>query len=131
MEETPYGKMIKRQIGVIVIVALLASGCKKETEDETVFPTLDTLSVPTSFRQNVLFEVFTSTYGGRCPKYDLEVDKHLSIYPTRMFAVLIHTDDFLDADDNDILHHFFDARGVPSVTCAYAPCSITPARSQP
>src|SRR5690349_18967191 len=114
---------MKTKIGVLALVlALFAISCgKDETEDgpQTVANKLDTLSVPTAFKQNVMFEVFTGTWCGWCPEKDLEVDEDLAANPTRMFAVMVHSSDEFDIDEDETLHNFFDIVGVPTLTFNY------------
>jgi len=85
-----------KRILLFLLAAGLVVSCKKDnqlTEDATAaIP-----EVPATFGQNVLIEQFTSTFNGRCPVTDFQLDSLMALAPDRIVGVNIHVNDSLSA----------------------------------
>lgn len=104
---------------LFLFISIAFFSCKKEEPtDETPVSFLDTLSLPATFKQNVLFEVFTGTWCQYCPKADCQIDDLMEVYPERMFAVALHYNDVLDMENDSVKKHF-GVNSFPSKTFNY------------
>jgi hypothetical protein len=112
---------------ILLFVIIIATSCKKNnddepqpqlpiTEDEKDF---DTLSLPTSFQQNILFEGFSGCWCGYCPTMDLEFHNELASHSGRIYAAISHIGDDLNIPEADSLFSFFQMGGVPNQVTNY------------
>ncbi len=104
---------------LFLFICITFFSCKKEEQtDESPVSFLDTLSLPATFKQNVVFELFTGTWCQYCPKADCQIEELTQDNPGRMFAVAFHYNDALDME-NDSIKNYFDVHSFPTKTFNY------------
>ena len=99
---------------MFAVVAIGFSSCKKATTTVISDPYfLDLSKLPATFQQNVLFETYTATWCGYCPREPIELDPFLEQYPGRVFIAAMHQSDEMSNSESESLATTFGVSGIP------------------
>lgn len=100
------------------IIAIGFSSCKKSASTVISDPyVLDLSKLPSTFQQNALFETFTATWCGYCPREPYEIYPFAKNNPGRVFVAAMHQSDEMSNSQSESLANTFGVSGIPDDRC--------------
>ena len=109
--------MKKLSILLLGVLLIGLTSCKKTYTVQSDPYTMDLTKLPSTFQQNVLFETYTATWCGYCPREPYELDPIVEAFPGRVFIAAMHQSDEMSNTQSESLASTFNVSGIPDAHC--------------